>query len=152
MQYLIKYALIECAIWWTLEEWHEEHACQVLWIYHAHKRRYWFIIIFIIWKLQTKRIGIKENLLHERGSFIWEGSNKIYFIFFTAVFYLIWIFKFLKWISKQQASSGWLAASDLAVQRGALLLINWPQQGGWEPRGVGGGSPENTARADCRSE
>ncbi len=81
MQYLLKYESIECATWLYLQEWHEEHACQVLWIYHAQKTRYWFTIVFILWNLKTKIIEIKDNFLHERCSHLCGDSRQIYFIF-----------------------------------------------------------------------
>jgi hypothetical protein len=82
---MIKYASIECAIWLPLEEWHEDHACQVLWIYHAQNSRYLFIIVFILWNLKCKIIGIKDNILHERCIPIWGDSSQIYFMFFRAI-------------------------------------------------------------------
>jgi hypothetical protein len=81
-----------------------------LWIFHAPKRRYWFIILFILWNLQTKRIGIKENLLHKRCSSIRVDSNRIYFIFFIVVFYLLWFFKNEEWISTNDKGSSFSAS------------------------------------------
>jgi hypothetical protein len=73
MQYLIKYASIKCVTWWALEEWHEEHTCQVSWMYHAYKSIYEHILILILWFFFTLEEQESGRISYMKDAVPYEG-------------------------------------------------------------------------------